>query len=100
MNELGRRLTEERERLGSLRAAARAMGVATGTYEGWQKSWRRPRPEHYQTISKFLDEPVPVILGWMGYLTSEQVADLIEAKGVYISSPVRVLPGSAALIAS
>ena len=65
MNKLAERLTEERVRLGSLRAAARAMGVATGTYEAWEKGWRQPRPKNYAVIAKFFEVEVPVILGWL-----------------------------------
>lgn len=100
MNELGRRLTEERERLGSLRAAARAMRVAPGTYEGWEKGWRRPLPQHYAKIATFFGEPDFVILGWLGYLTKEQVAELIEARGLSRSWPVREMSRSVDLIAS
>jgi len=82
MNKLAERLTEERVRLGSLRAAARAMGVATGTYEAWEKGWRQPRPKNYAVIAKFFEVEVPVILGWLGWLTEEQVADLNRAMGV------------------
>lgn len=100
MNELGRRLTEERERLGSLRAAARAMKVAPGTYEGWEKGWRRPLPGHYVKIATFFGEPDFVILGWLGYLTKEQVAELIEATGLYLGSIGSAIPRSVDLIAS
>lgn len=86
MNKLTQRLTEERERRGSLRAAAKALGVAPGTYEGWERGWREPPMKQRKKIAAFFDEPEFVILGWLGYLDDEQVALLADAMRKYLSS--------------
>lgn len=65
------------------------MGVATGTYEGWEKGWRQPRREQYDLIARFFGEPMPVILHWMGLLTAEQAEKLNGATRPYIKSPLR-----------
>lgn len=90
-------LAEERERRGwSLRAVAREMGVAPGTYEGWEKGWREPEKDNWQTIARYLAIPMPLLLSYLELLTPEQAEALngSQAKGVSRSSLASI--GSAA----
>ena len=70
----------------SLRAAAREMGVAPGTYEGWEKGWREPERVNYRTIANYLGISMPVFLSYLELLTEEEVEYLTEAKGVWLTS--------------
>jgi transcriptional regulator with XRE-family HTH domain len=97
MRTLGERLTEERERLGSLRAAARALGVAPGTYESWEYGWRKPRRvAEFEKIEKFLGVERPVTLFWGDMLSEEATLKLLgsKAKGVYASSARSMVPAA------
>lgn len=103
MEQLAKALRDEMaRRQHSYRGAATAMGVSSGSVVNWSKGWieESPRLRNLEALAKYLGVDFFVVLGYVGVLTESQVADLIEAKGVYIGSPVRVLPGSVALIAS
>lgn len=88
MQTLGERLKEERERRGALRAAARDLGVAPGTYEAWENGWRKPRRvDEFEKIEVFLEVERPVTLYWAGLLSKEDALRLAtQAKGVYATS--------------
>lgn len=95
MQKLGERLTEERERLGSLRAAARALGVATGTYEGWENGWRKPRAEkELVKLERFFGVGRRVTLFWAGLLSEEDAEGGNSAKGVYARSARSMVPAA------
>ena len=80
-------LQTERERRGwSLRAVAREMGVAPGTYEGWEKGWREPERTNYRTIAKYLDVDMPTMLSYLELLTDEQAEQITRAMGVWLTS--------------
>ena len=89
-------LQTERERRGwSLRAVAREMGVAPGTYEGWEKGWREPDRGNYETIARYLMVPMPDLLSYLDLLTPEQAERLgTLAKGVYVSSHRSMVPAA------
>jgi hypothetical protein len=91
VQKLGELLTAERERLGSLRAAARALGVAAGTYEGWEYGWRKPRAvKEFEKLERFLGVERPVTLFWAGLLSEEDAERSVGSKatGLYLGSPV------------
>lgn len=94
MQTLGDRLREERERRGSLRAAARDLRVAPGTYEAWENGWRKPRGvDEFEKIEVFLEVERPVTLYWAGLLTEEDASrylDSTRAMGVYASSAMSI----------
>lgn len=84
MDELARALRAEMARRGhSYREAAEAMGVASGTVVNWSKGWveKAPRPQHWLKLADYLDEPVPVILGWLGFLNGAQVEAALSIPG-------------------
>lgn len=89
---LAEELSKERERRGwSLRAVARELGVAPGTYEGWEKGWREPEKESWPVIAQYLNVPMPVILSYLDLLTAEQAEQLNGATRPYVKSPRRDL---------
>lgn len=92
MKQLAKALRETMDRRGdSFREAAMAMGVASGTVVNWSKGWveKSPRLEHWKPLAEYLGVPMPVILSWLGLITSEQADKLNEATRPYIKSPRR-----------
>lgn len=91
MQTLGERLAAERERFGSLRAAARALGVAAGTYEGWEYGWRKPRAvKEFEKLELFLGVERAVTLFWAGLLSEADAERSVgsQATGLYLGWPV------------
>lgn len=91
MEQLAKALRDEMERRGhSIRQAATAMGVASGTIVNWSAAWvkKSPRLEHWKPLADYLGVPMPVVLGWLGLLTEEQTKKLAgtRAKGVLLTS--------------
>lgn len=97
MQNLGELLKAEKDRLGSLRAAARALRVATGTYEAWEYGWRKPRGvKEFEKLEAFLGVDRAHTLFWGG-LISEDAAERMagsQAKGVYVSSRRSMVPAA------
>jgi transcriptional regulator with XRE-family HTH domain len=77
-NTLAEALSEKRDAAGlSARAAARSLGVAPGTYEGWEKGWRTPVDRsHHEALADWLGVSVPVVLYWSGLLTEAELGGL------------------------
>lgn len=71
-------LKEKLRRGWSASAAAKELGISSGTYEGWEKGWREPGRDHWEAIARYLNVPMPVLLGWLGLLTDEQVKKLSD----------------------
>ena len=93
MQNLGELLKAEKDRLGSLRAASKALKVATGTYEAWENGWRKPRGvKEFEKLEAFLGVDRAHTLFWGGLISEEAAERMIgsEAMGLYLSSPVPV----------
>lgn len=97
MEQLAKALREEMERRGhSVRQAATAMGVASGTVVNWSAAWvkKSPRLEHWQPLADYLGVPMPIVLSWLGLLTEAQAEQLNGAKGVWLTSERSMVPAA------
>lgn len=89
VKQLAQALRKAMDRRGhSIREAAAALGVASGTVVNWSEGWvkKAPRHEHWQALADYLDIPMPVMLSWFGLLSEEEAHLLSRATGVYITS--------------
>lgn len=87
MEQLAKALRDEMERRGhSIRQAAAALGVASGTVVNWSEGWvkKAPRLPNWRPLADYLGVPMPVILGWLGLLTVEQTERLNGATRPYV----------------
>ena len=97
MQNLGELLKDKRERLGTLRAAARALKVATGTYEAWENGWRKPRGvNEFEKLETFLGVDRAHTLFWSGLISKDAAERMVgtQAKGVYVSSHRSMVPAA------
>lgn len=91
MEQLAKALRDEMARKGhSIRDAAGAMGVASGTVVNWSKGWveKAPRVQHWKPLADYLGVPLFVILGWLDLLTEKQI-ELVRTIPGYLN-PRRV----------
>ena len=84
MEQLAKALREEMDRRGhSVRKAATAMGVSSGSVNNWSKGWleESPRLRNLQALADYLGLPDYIVFGMVGILTKEQVAALQAIPG-------------------
>ena len=92
--EFGRQLLRREIELGFTREQSlEALGLGSPqTFINWMRG-QQPGPEWYSAFEEFFAESRPVILGWLGHLSAEEVSAIRtgrEAMGLYLGSPVRV----------
>lgn len=75
-------LKEERRRRGwGMREAAKYLGVALGTYEGWEKGWRQPGEPHWDKLADFLGVARYHVMQMVGVISLRELEALLAIPG-------------------
>lgn len=91
--EFGRQLLRRELELGYTREQSlEALHVGSPqTFINWMRG-QQPDPDWYPLFEEFFGESRPVILGWLGHLSPEEVSAIRkgnQATGLLLGSPVR-----------